>query len=163
MAQQRGGGRRTDYSWIGAQFAQTVLTGTQGLIQSFEPGGTFTLMRSCGSLLIKGTPDAVADDVVVGLGITIVSTDASASGGTALPNPITDANQSWLWHQFVGLSAGSAGLLGDDIGSVHRVEIDSKAMRRMKTNQSIVLVGILSNSQYAAVITTGGIRFLLGS
>jgi len=160
----RGGARRMQKTWTGITFNETAVGTTQAIMGAISIAASTaqTVLRMRGVVLIKGTPDALADDDTVGLGIGIFSTDAVAVGGVSLPEPLGDANTDWLWHQYVPLLAGQAALLGQDIGSIVRVEIDSKAMRRMKANQSLVLMAIRSPGNYAACVLNGGLRVLLG-
>ena len=164
MARKFDRSRPMQKTWGGVTGTQDSLTATQALLwgTGFTVSSVSTLLRLRGSYIIKGTPDAVVDDVVVGIGIGIVSTDAAAVGGVSVPSPLGDPDWSWVWHQYVALAAGQTALLGQDIGSVVRGEIDSKAMRKMKPNESLVIVGQLSTSDYASVIINGGLRVLFG-
>ena len=161
MARARGGSRGVK-EWVGIAFSETNLTMTQSLLISFlEPGSPSTILRVRGNLLIKGTPDAITDDDVVGLGMIVVSEASASVGGTSLPGPINDSDSPWLWHQYVPLAAGQNALLGQDIGSFARVEVDSKGMRKLGINERLVLVGELSTGLYAAISLTGGVRVLV--
>ena len=151
---------RRSYDWAGATFGATIASVTQAIVLSFLDVEPVTLMRTRGNILIKGTPDAVGDDAVVGLGVIVVSDNAAAVGGTSVPGPINDPDAPWVWHQYVPLDAGSAGLLGDDIGSIARVEVDSKAQRKIGINETAVMVIELSLADYASVRISGGLRFL---
>jgi len=90
-----------------------------------------------------------------------VSEQAGAAGGVSVPGPISDEDASWLWHRYVVMNAGTAALTGDDIGSMVRGVIDSKAMRKKKVNESLILVGQLFTGLYAAVEVNGGFRILI--
>jgi len=161
MARIRGGSRGVK-EWGGGPFAITTLTTTQAVLATFsESGSPSTILRIRGWVTVKGTPNATGDDDVVGLGIIIVELAAASAGGVSVPGPINDEGSPWIWHQYVPLQAGSAGLLGDDIGSVVRVEIDSKAMRKMGINQRLILVGELTTGEYAFVSVNGGFRALV--
>ena len=151
--------RRT-YDWTGFTWGATTVSVTQvilGTVLDVEP---ITLMRCRGNILVKGTPDAVGDDAVIGFGLIVVSDNAAAVGGVSVPGPINDPDAPWVWHQYVPLDAGSTGLLGDDIGSVVRFEVDSKAQRKIGINETLALIVEASLADYATVRTTGGIRFL---
>jgi len=156
----RGRDSRRLYDWGGFAFGSTILTSTQVIIGSLLDVEPVTLMRIRGEILVKGTPDAISDDTVVGLGAIVVSDNAAAAGGVSVPGPINDLDAPWVWHSFLGLNAGSAGLLGDDIGSVGRVMVDSKAMRKLGLNETLVFVGETSTNDYAAVAINGGFRVL---
>ncbi len=162
MARSRG--PRRLYEWIGQDFGLTVLSATQVILGvGTAETDPVTIVRNRGQILVKGTPDAVADDTVVGLGIIVVSRQAEAVGGTSVPGPIADPQAAWLWHQYVPLSAGGTALNGADLGSVVRVIIDSKAQRKMNVNESLAFIGEVSTTQYATVSVNGGIRTLFMS
>ncbi len=149
------------YEWIGQDFGLTVLSATQVILGvGTAETDPVTIVRNRGEIFVKGTPDAVADDTVVGLGIIVVSRQAESVGGTSVPGPIADPQASWIWHQYVPLSAGTAGITGDDLGSMVRVSVDSKAQRKMNVNESLAFIAELSTAQYSAVSVNGGIRTL---
>ena len=161
MARARGGSRGVK-EWGGVVFAEVNLTQTQSLLASFiESGSPSTILRVRGQIFIKGTPDAITDDENVGLGLIVVSEQSAVVGGASLPGPIQSIQSPWLWHQFIPLAAGTAALTGNDLGSMVRVDIDSKAMRKLGIEERLVLVGELSTGLYAAVSVTGGLRVLV--
>jgi len=161
VANARGGSRGVK-EWGGGPFAEQALSITQGLLATFfEAGSPSTILRIRGQFVVKGTPDAVTDDDVVGLGLIVISEAAAVAGGASVPGPINDEGSPWIWHQYVPLVAGQAALLGQDIGSIVRVEIDSKAMRKLGINERLALVGELTTGSYAAVSVTGGFRILV--
>ncbi len=159
MARGRSG-RRGTYDWGGFVFGSTTLSSTQVILGSLVDIEAITIVRLRGEILIKGTPDAIADDAVVGLGMIVVSDASAAVGGVSVPGPIADLGAPWVWHRFVSLAAGSTGLLGDDLGSVVRVMVDSKAMRKLGPAESLILVGETSTNDYSVVSANGGIRGL---
>ena len=165
MARQFNRTRPMQKSWLGANFGATSINATaQAVLGAFQftVSSSSTLLRIRGNLLVKATPDAVADNTVVGLGMGIITTDAATIGGTSVPGPLGDPDWDWVWHQYVPLDAGQAALAGDDIGTFVRVPIDSKAMRKMKTNESLVLIGHAANSNFGALVVSGGMRALFG-
>ena len=123
-----------------------------------------TILRSRGGLFVTATPNAASDADVVGLGLIVVHTNALTVGGASLPGPINDIGADWLWHQFVPLDAISATSAdGQSVGLNVRVEVDSKAMRRLQTDHAVVLMAELATGQMTTITVNGGIRFLLGS
>ena len=125
--------------------------------------GDATHLRSRGELIVVATPDAAGDSDVAGLGIIRAQADAIAAGGTSLPGPLRDIGADWLWHAFVPLDAvGATAQSGASNTLNMRVTIDSKAMRRMGSNEGLVLVGEISTSEMAEVVVSGGWRFLIG-
>ena len=152
---------RPTRNWIGGPFALTSLTATQSILAQITVGEAETIVRIRGFYLIKAIPDAATDDEVVGLGLIVVSDQAAAAGGTSVPGPIATIGVQWLWHNYVPLNAGQAALSGADLGSMVRGVIDSKAMRKMGPNDSLVLIGELSTGLYSAVEVNGGFRVLI--
>ena len=92
-----------------------------------------TIVRTRGFVdmrLLSAT--AVGDGFNYALGLGIVTNDAFSIGVTATPNPFDDADwPGWLWHDMGTLKK----VLGDVDGLWRRVEIDSKAMRKLRQNE----------------------------
>jgi len=101
-------------------------------------GGGVTLIRSRGTAIVHFDPTSIGDLMMVGLGLGVYSSDAFAVGSTAMPGPLSDADYDWIWHQvFTFGPAFSATEDGNDIGENLVIEVDSKAMRKIKPNQAI--------------------------
>ncbi len=140
----RGTGRRTDYSWSGtgdvllavdigavAQFLGTAGTFTQ-------PGTVMRLRGQVGATLDTGAVDEIG---MILFGIVIVSSDAFTAG--AAPEFQTDGATSeegrWIWTGSIFLSSGAeAAVVTDQLSDT--LEIDSKAMRRVKPNDVLAMV-----------------------
>ncbi len=80
--------------------------------------------------------------MTVALGLIVVKSEAFSIGGvTALPGPLTDIEQSWLWHHIFTMGpAVSATDDGGDISRNSRVMIDSKAQRKMQSEDTLAFV-----------------------
>ena len=151
------------------QTATVALTTTQVGLTSCTLAETTlhdaTILRTRGEILITGTPDAASDVDMVGLGIVVVSATAFGVGGASLPGPLADSNADfWLWHKFVPLDALT--LTAGDPQSITtnvRIEVDSKAMRRISTDQTVVLMAELANGNFASVDIISGMAWLFGS
>ncbi len=158
MARGRSSGRQKE--WGGGPFASASLGITQSVIATLSFSQQRTLIRSRGNLLISGVPDAAGDDTVVGLGLIVLADEAIAAGGAAVPGPIANEIADWLWHQFVPLRAEVTGANDASIASTVRVELDSKAMRKVNATEGISLIAELSTAEYSSVNLTGGFRIL---
>jgi len=164
----RGRGTRLSKTWIGETASGiTSVTATQVMLIftgiSEATLGSTTLLRSRGNVLCVATPDAAGDSDVLGLGLIVVHSNARVAGGVSLPGPINDDGADWLWHQYVPLhSGGITSTTGDNIGSNVRIEIDSKAMRRVPTDHDIVLMAEVADGDFATVAVNAGVRFLFG-
>ena len=163
----RGQRKITTKAWTGAVQPSALLLGaTQTVLLAIgisEDGTRETLLRSRGNILVAGTPDAATDVEVVGLGIVVVHSNAATIGGLSVPGPIADDGADWLWHQYVPLDAVTLTAGDPNARSViHRVEIDSKAMRRIPPDYSAILVGELTTTSFANVSVMSGMRMLFG-
>ena len=161
-----GRGARLNKGWCSFTFDKTALTATQlGIIACVvaEGGGDSTVLRSLGDILVIATPDAATDDDTCALGLIVVQNSAFAANGVALPGPINDIDADWLWWEAVPVAASLATSGIDNARNlIHRVKINSKGMRRMATDQSLVLMGELKTAEMAAVTVNGGMRILFG-
>ena len=167
----RGSSRATRLSktWSGAIWDSVALTTTQAALANVTllegAGQDATVLRSRGDLIIQGVPDAASDREIAAFGIGIVQANALAIGGTSLPSPVGDIGwDGWLWHRFVALEGNPLTAADPQAILLNRIiEIDSKAMRRLPQDSAVVLVGELSVGSFAFTVTSGGIRWLLGT
>ena len=113
-----------------------------GLLSSLlfaEPG---TVLRLRDNILITPTANPVAgDDCVIAVGIGIVSSDAVGVGASAMPDPANEPDYPWLWWGSWRFFAETA-TLGDmaEAALTVRVDVDSKAMRKIKPGQALATV-----------------------
>jgi hypothetical protein len=72
-------------------------------------------------------------------GIGITQLPAFTAGIASLPTPITEADdENWLFHTFFAVAPPAGGETWGDSGSAMlRVEVDSKAMRKMATDKAL--------------------------
>jgi len=97
-------------------------------------------------------------DVVGALGIAIVNSDAFAAGAVSIPGPVSDSDWGgwFVWRSFAGhyeFHDASATLLGS-----WQIEIDSKAMRKIGPNETLV---VMVEAQTAGFDCYDGTRHLL--
>ena len=161
---------RLSKTWFRSQIPNTTITETQGIVAAFTIAeltlnADVTVLRTRGDLLVHAEPDAAADDAIVGFGVCVVSVAALGVGGTSVPGPLLDdGSDCWLWHRYVAFDAIVATAGVTTLGSlVERIEIDSKAMRRLAADQSIALIAESSTSEFGIIQVAGGIAFLMGS
>ena len=105
------------------------------------------MVRLRGELLLFLTSAAAAQDGYAGaFGIGLATASAIAIGVTAVQTPIDDQDwDGWLFHQFVfvrtadALNAAAASDLDQITGHTAqtRVEVDSKAMRKLPEDMSV--------------------------
>ena len=142
MARTRGTGRRTDYSWgqtgdilIAIDIAADAVYGAVGF--NFLEAGTLTRIRGrIGATLNTG---GVGEQGLFLCGLTIVHNDSFTAG--VAPELFTGSvdEASWIWRGSLFLSAGDeAAVVTEKLSG--DIEIDTKAMRRVKPNDLLAMV-----------------------
>ncbi len=163
-------GKTIDYkAWTSILSVHTVLSGN---ITRAVAGLNFvapsTILR-CRGLLQCGLDvnTQIDDSVKLGFGLGIISTDGFVSQSTAtLPDPSGEPEYPWLWWYELTLWSEATATGDPAFGSGTRmVEIDTKAMRRVKPGETLTLI-----TQYADIIGTpvvemhqNQIRVLIGT
>ena len=117
--------------------------------------GPSTIVRTRGTLWVGQDQTAISEFPFGALGFAVVSSASAVVGVTALPTPITDEESDmWFVHQFWASSL----LFGSETGftspSMSRYDFDSKAMRKINGEQTIVAV--VENAS-----ASDGMQFLL--
>ena len=132
--------------WVGHadQGYVSVASGAKVLIESFSPEASNmtrpTIVRSRGAVSHRFAA-VTADVAYVGsIGWGIVSEDAFAAGVASIPGPESDPDWSgwYVWRSFAETFE-----FNDATGGLYTsrtIEIDSKAMRKMGTNERLVVV-----------------------
>ena len=164
-ARGRGTGRTIDYkqwSFIPAiELSSAAAATISGASLAFEEPAT--ILRCRGELVVAldGVAAGASNGVTFGLGI--VSTDAATLGATALPDPGAEPNFPWLWwHDAELISNAVEANEQSDITSAVRVPIDTKAMRKMKPGESLIMV-VQTDSAITVDILLSRIRVLIGT
>ena len=150
--------------WIGPadQPQAAVASNTSVVVASFDASAAgfdkATLVRTRGVFLHR--PSAYSVDLAYqgAFGIGIVSDDAFAIGTTAIPGPFTDSDWGgwFVWRSFGYFLEN-----GSNIGLLRgheSLEIDSKAMRKIGPNETMV---VMCESQAGAFSIWDGTRHLL--
>ena len=165
----RRSGRRTDYQWFnvgdfenGIDIGAVAAFGSTGL--AILAPGTITRIRG----KIGATLDAGAVDEAVMLlaGLVVLNSDGFAAG--AAPELLTTGadEASWIWQGALYLSSGSEAAVVDDSLSA-QIEIDTKAMRRVKPGLTLAMVfevpAALARDQTGTVDVSWYIHCLDGS
>ena len=149
----RTSGRRRQTHWGEMQGATTTSTTQATLLASsagVHDGETIVRIRGLVSLSLKSS-SAVGDGFFGAIGIGVVSTAAATAGVASIPTPLTEAAwDGWMLHQYLVVEDvdGSTGN-----GAMDRVQLDSKAMRKLTEDDSLVLVweGIETGTATGAV------------
>ena len=161
----RGGSNRRKTSWsagpsqvnlpsITADGAFLWATGSQVLNDGL------TMVRVRGSLGVwLEVVNAIGDGFnQVAFGICNVSENAFGIGVTAVPSPLSDVGwDGWLWHKILSPVLGFSVTEGENTGTISqlRVDIDSKAMRKLKATDVTIGVG-----QFLSETGTATLQFL---
>ena len=118
-----------------------VLLGSFALSTAFEE----TVVRTRGQMYVASDQSAAVEVQSGAFGLIRVTDRALAIGITAIPDPVSDADDDgWLvWQGFSQQSAltTTAGLAGG-----HTYEIDSKAQRIVREGQVIAVVVANANA-----------------
>ena len=150
----RGGAKRLT-QWVGPadQGFLAVAAGAKTIVASFSPGESLTVVRIRGQASIRAV--ATVDlDVVGAVGIGIVSDEAFAAGIVSIPGPFDSADWGgWmLWRAF------SFRVEFTDATGFAFVpwyfEIDSKAMRKMAPNETLVIMAESQQGAYQVSMPT---------
>ena len=157
----RSSGPRRKTTWIGAadQDSIAIATGASGIIGSFPFGGPATIVRVRGILNIQ--PQTAAADLSISgaFGACFVQNEAFAAGAASLPRPFDDSSgNAWFVHQFVSYRLEFLDATGVISPMGFRADIDSKAMRKVNENLTMVF---MYESQSGAANVTAHMRMLV--
>ena len=131
-----------------------AITGTGAVFAGTSTAFAFdgdTLVRTRGELLLLLTAaSAVGDGFHGAFGIGLATTAAIVAAGASLPTPITEEDwDGWLYHRYFSIIAGgtiaaaTAAQQGDQVNSTSaalRIEVDSKAMRKVAIDMGLFAV-----------------------
>jgi len=93
------------------------------------------------------------------VGIGLVNAAGAAVGVTGIPGPVTDSNwDGWLYHRYFQFSTQVATAVGFSTSS-HEIEIDSKAMRKVKSDDALFMMFENQHPTHA-FFESFGVRFL---
>ena len=104
------------------------------------------------------------DEMRVIFGLGIISTDAFGLGPTAFPDPGGEPEYSWLWWATMHLEAFAATAREQYGTSSQILQVDTKAMRKIRPGESLVWIAQTAGAAGApvTVVTFGQTRVLLG-
>ena len=161
----RAGLQRRQSTW--SQGAGGILTSSASASLLFGTGAQaalagLTIVRTRGFLNVSARTAAAALDGFSGaVGLAIVSENAFGIGITAVPTPITDiAWDGWLWHQLFSVKSMSSTVDSGGILANARFTIDSKAMRKIKLTDIIVMVAEVTEVGTSVFHAEADTRFL---
>jgi len=117
---------------------------------AFRP---FTIIRTHLTLAVSSDQSSASEDYSLGLGMSVVSEQASAVGITAVPTPFTELDSDLFFvHNITAGNFRVISAIGFDAHGSITKEIDSKAMRKVEDGQDVILT--LENSSVSAGTNT---------
>jgi len=126
-----------------------------------------TLVRVRGQFFgrLGSNSEQQSDCILIAHAIMVVDAKQLAVGITAMPLPLTDNSEDFLWYgsQFMSNTASGAPATEASAYTMDRLDVDSKSMRKVTLNQSLVLVSEmvqLSGTAGADVGFAFDLRFL---
>ena len=129
--------------------------------QAGEDGNTIIRLRGFVELNLTQAV-TIGDGFAGALGIGIVSAAAFAVGVTAVPTPITEVEwEGWLWHQYFNLHSAVATAAMTGSAGILRLMIDSKAMRKIDTEETIYAALEVTETGGGNMIVRLGTRMLI--
>ncbi len=141
--------RATDWA-ASAEPVETAVAGnTKVLLQRLtaaqlpsEIGVPTTVVRTRGQLYGRVLESVVADTESWGaLGMAVVTEVAAAAGAASIPGPLTDSFwDGWFLYVFISVALRFDDATGISTPTQVRVDFDSKAMRKIEDNESLVVM-----------------------
>jgi len=105
--------------------------------------------------------DAALSGFNFAAGIGIVTLDAFTAGAASVPNPFSDIQwPGWLWHHLGGIHAPQE-ILDLNQVAAQRIEVDSKAMRKVRLNEVMTLIMSFGETATATVNVRAATRALV--
>ena len=166
---RRQGGRTIDFKeWAGIPSLINEIGANATILGgSLAFTAPATILRARGRLYAQFDETVqVGDRIIVTFGLGIVSTDSYTVGSTAMPDPGGEPEYPWLWWGQVMLEAGvAAGHSGGFGPTAQQLEVDTKAMRKIKPGQSLAWVWELAGAAGSPVtiVSQGETRVLIGT
>ncbi len=159
-------GPRRKTTWVGPanQGYISVATGASTILGSFTPSTDVVSMAQPTVIRVRGAVSVIGETFAADLeyggafGMAVVSTQAFNAGIAAVPTPFTEAgwNGWFVWRSFANRLE-----FGDATGRFlagETMEIDSKAMRKVGTSETVILV---AESQVGAIQVASHVRMLV--
>ena len=121
--------------------SQRTASGAFAYPQAAELLERVTLTRTIGEFVAQITSSAAGSDRMIGaVGIIKASGNAASVGITALPSPLEDPTEDWIFHRMFDVIAG-AGQTGGAPAQAVRFPFDLKSQRKIFPSEQLVAVG----------------------
>ena len=137
--------------------------GAGGAFVIFTATEAETILRMRGEVYLELDATASNEMVTMAIGIAVVSARAAAAGSASVPRPASEGSFPWLWHGWLIVSSGQEAAVNDN-SLIARLTVDSKAMRKIKEDEVIVLAleVCAARDQGGNTTVMGGFRALTG-
>ncbi len=162
-------GKKIDFKQWSATPALVSTVSTDGTAL----GGGLDFVVPATILRIRGFVQAIFDAtmqagdlMILTYGIAIISTDAFNAGSGSVPDPSGDPEYPWMWWGQMRLQAFvAAGHEGGWGPTGQRLEVDTKAMRKIKPSETLTTVFQRTGTAGAPAtdVTIGQMRTLIGT
>jgi len=155
-------GARRETSWLGlpalnVNVAPGVAALTHALTDDEKLHRPFTIVRTHVHVMVQSDQSAASENVVIGVGASVVSDQSLAIGVTAVPTPITDlGSDMWFFHQLATARFAFNTAVGFDDHAAEHYTWESRAMRKVNDAQDIVFSVEASVAGSGALITIIG-------
>ena len=119
----------------------TLAAGAAVLDQSLTTDDPETIVRTRGVIWVKSDQESAEENPFGAMGIAIVSDQAAAAGVASVPTPITEIDSD-LWMVYVPWATSVWDTGGAALTAVNgfAYEFDSKAMRKISADETVVVV-----------------------
>ena len=147
---QGGRGTRLQKLWVSIHQSTNGMDIAEGTTALGIAGGAtlekLTILRMRGLIGVQLDTSAVDERVLVVFGLIIVPTPAFVAGAASVPSPLTEDADDWLWQGSAFLTSLAEGAVATDFLSA-QIPVDSKAMRIMSADETLILVAEIAESQ----------------
>jgi len=144
----RGVRRKTRWGSTVSTSVTTIAAATNVLFARFtaatlasELGAPFTVIRERGEFNFFSDQKVATESQLGAIGFAVVSEQAAAAGAASVPGPITNADwDGWYaWAPILGRYEIESAV-GFESHFGHPLMLDSKAMRKVNDNESLVIM-----------------------
>ena len=107
---------------------------------------------------------AVGDGFEGAIGLALVTDEAAAVGATAIPGPLSNEEwDGWMFHHYFDVRTHTTTIADgvNSVGSMFDINIDSKAMRKWNSEQTMVGMIQVVESGTASIVVHARTRMLL--
>jgi len=140
----RGEGRKIDFkSWDSIPGLSTSIS-TDSTVLAGGLAFTIpaTILRWRGSVMawLDASDKQVGDAGDLAFGLAIISSDAFAAGAGSVPDPISEPEYPWIWLGTMDIRVELTAATEAWGISAQRVDVDSKAMRKVKPGETACMI-----------------------